>query len=63
MYFYAMKVARLEEIVSIGPQIGLSGLGCFVVTKPFILKILSVVFTIEIVLLQGVPSYSGQSGC
>jgi hypothetical protein len=30
----------------------LSGLGCFVITRAFLLMVVSVIFTVEIVLLQ-----------
>ncbi|ODM89734.1 Gustatory receptor for sugar taste 64f [Orchesella cincta] len=53
---YEGSVAKLDKRVNTGPKLGLSGLGCFVVTKPFMLSILNVVFTIEIVLLQGLST-------
>ncbi|ODM89733.1 hypothetical protein Ocin01_16947 [Orchesella cincta] len=52
-------VARVDKHVTAGPDIGLSGLGCFIVTKPFILSIVNVIFTVEIVLLQGLSSTTG----
>ncbi|CAL8093433.1 unnamed protein product [Orchesella dallaii] len=58
---YNGEIARVDKRITSGPQIGLTGLGCFVVTKPFILSILSVVFTFEIVLLQGVSSNANSS--
>ncbi|CAL8093430.1 unnamed protein product [Orchesella dallaii] len=62
--YYNAEIARIDKKVTTGPEIGLTGLGCFVVTKPFILRIISVVFTFEIVLLQGAsPSTSGTSEC
>ncbi|ODM95318.1 Gustatory receptor for sugar taste 64b [Orchesella cincta] len=45
-------VTRLENRVNCGPKIGFSGLGCFVITKPFLLTIANAVITLEIVLLQ-----------
>ena len=42
---------RAERFVSVN-TIGLTGLGCFVITKPLILQLVGVVFTFEIVLLQ-----------
>lgn len=45
------KVARLERML--GTQsLGLTGLGCATITREFMLMILSVIFTLEIVLLQ-----------
>ncbi|CAL8093418.1 unnamed protein product [Orchesella dallaii] len=57
--FYDAEVARVDKHVTAGPDIGLSGLGCFIVTKPFILSIVNVIFTVEIVLLQGLSSATG----
>ncbi|CAL8093411.1 unnamed protein product [Orchesella dallaii] len=53
---YDGRIAKLDKRVNAGPKLGFSGLGCFVVTKPFMLSILNVVFTIEIVLLQGLST-------
>ncbi|CAL8136734.1 unnamed protein product [Orchesella dallaii] len=50
--YYEPEVSRLDKRLTFGPDIGLSGLGCFVVTKPFILQVFSVLFTFEIILLQ-----------
>jgi len=49
------QVERVEQKVNTGPDIGLNGLGCFTITKPFILSIIGAVFTFEIVLLQSSP--------
>jgi len=48
---YCVELERLERMLACGP-IGLGGLGCFVITRAFLLVVLSVVFTVEIVLLQ-----------
>ncbi|CAG7716022.1 unnamed protein product [Allacma fusca] len=48
---YTTEVDRTERFLAV-TKIGLSGLGCFTITRPFILSIVSVVFTFEIVLLQ-----------
>ncbi|CAL8093427.1 unnamed protein product [Orchesella dallaii] len=61
--YYQPEVSRLDKRVTSGPDIGFSGLGCFVVTKPFMLSILSVIFTFEIVLLQSVPSAAPSTTC
>lgn len=53
---YTTDVSRWNRRLCHGPMIGLTGLNCFTVTKPFILKMLSVIVTFEIVLLQCVPS-------
>ncbi|CAL8093415.1 unnamed protein product [Orchesella dallaii] len=58
---YDGSIAKLDKRVNVGPKLGFSGLGCFVVTKPFMLSILNVVFTIEIVLLQGLSTSQSQS--
>ncbi|ODM89736.1 Gustatory receptor for sugar taste 64a [Orchesella cincta] len=61
--YYNAEIARIDKKVTTGPEIGLTGLGCFVVTKPFILRIISVVFTFEIVLLQGAPPSTTGTEC
>ena len=43
---------RLEQNLRGGTTVALTGLDCFAITKPFVLQIISVVFTFEIVLLQ-----------
>ncbi|CAL8122975.1 unnamed protein product [Orchesella dallaii] len=48
---YCKEVERLERMLGTGP-LGLSGLGCFVITRAFMLVVISVIFTMEIVLLQ-----------
>ncbi|XP_035707271.1 gustatory receptor for sugar taste 64e-like [Folsomia candida] len=48
---YCSELERLEMMLAASP-IGLQGLGCFVVTRAFLLMVVSVVFTVEIVLLQ-----------
>ncbi|CAL8116987.1 unnamed protein product [Orchesella dallaii] len=63
VYYICIQVSRLDQRVSSGHDIGLSGLGCFVVTKPFMLSLLSVIFTLEIVLLQSAPSPTPVTTC
>ena len=46
-----MQLERLERMLS-NNTIGLSGLGCFVVTKAFLLVVGSVIFTFQVVLMQ-----------
>ncbi|CAL8093424.1 unnamed protein product [Orchesella dallaii] len=60
---YDKNISRLDRRVTTGPKIGFSGLGCFTVTKPFILQIIGVIFTFEIVLLQGSSAAKGDSQC
>lgn len=54
-------MAKLDKKVNVGPKLGFTGVGCFTVTKPFMLSILNVVFTIEIVLLQGINAADQQN--
>ncbi len=62
-YHWGLQVSRLDRRVTLGRKIGFSGLGCFVVTKPFILQIIGVIFTFEIVLLQGSSSATCTEQC
>ncbi|CAG7718720.1 unnamed protein product [Allacma fusca] len=48
---YTAEIERAERLIRTS-QIGLTGLGCFTITRQFILQIVNVVFTFEIVLLQ-----------
>ncbi|CAL8093421.1 unnamed protein product [Orchesella dallaii] len=61
--YYTTNVSRLDKRVTGGRDIGLSGLGCFTVTKPFILTVIGVVFTFEIVLLQVYPNPDHTNNC
>lgn len=51
---YAFFLVQIEkfEVQLFHMNIGLGAFGTFIISKPFMLKILGVVFTIEIVLLQ-----------
>ncbi|CAG7718129.1 unnamed protein product, partial [Allacma fusca] len=49
--FYNSEVQRTENFLN-GNVIGLSGLGCFTITKPMVIKITGVVMSFELVLLQ-----------
>ncbi|CAG7725807.1 unnamed protein product [Allacma fusca] len=51
MECYSPQIERTERAIR-SSKVGLSGLGCFIITRPFILQIVNVVFTFEIVLLQ-----------
>ncbi|CAG7722153.1 unnamed protein product [Allacma fusca] len=48
---YITEVERAERFVSTN-TISLSGAGCFNITKPLILRVIGIVFTFEVVLLQ-----------
>lgn len=50
--FYDNQVQREDMRVTSGPHIGLTGMGCFIVNQSTLLSIISVVFTVEIILLQ-----------
>lgn len=52
----AAQVCRLEHQIATGPDIGFTGLGCFVITKPFLLKVFNAIFTMEIILMQSIPN-------
>ncbi len=63
-FFFLRQMSRLDKRVAGGHEIGLTGLGCFTVTKPFILGFIGVIFTFEIVLLQVIPDETqGQKCC
>ncbi|CAG7824772.1 unnamed protein product [Allacma fusca] len=49
--YYELEIERIERYVYVNP-IALNGLGCFIVTKPLLLRIIGVIFTVVIVLLQ-----------
>ena len=57
---YSLQLYRLEEMVTSTP-VGLTGLRCFMVTKHFILTLISVVFTFEVVLLQSYAANAKQN--
>lgn len=50
--FYSTDVSRLDFRIQSGPDIGLTGLGCFTVKKPLFLAIMSVVLNFEIIMIQ-----------
>lgn len=50
--YYDTYIAREDMRVVSGPQIGFSGMGCFVLNQTTLLSIVSVIFTVEIILLQ-----------
>ncbi|CAG7717221.1 unnamed protein product [Allacma fusca] len=49
--FYKTEVQRTENFLNAN-VIGLSGLGCFTITKPMMLKVIGVIFSFEVVLIQ-----------
>lgn len=54
--YYETDVCRLEHQVTTGPPIGFTGMGCFSITRRFILSAINVIFTMEIILLQSAQS-------
>lgn len=52
---------RLENQIATGPDIGFSAMGCFVITKPFLVKVFNAVFTMVLVMLQSTPKLAKDS--
>lgn len=50
------QVYRLENQIATGPHIGFSAMGCFVITRPFLIKIFNGIFTLVLVMLQSLPA-------
>ncbi|CAG7717220.1 unnamed protein product [Allacma fusca] len=57
---YLSDVERTENFIS-SKIIGLTGLGCFTITKPLILNVIAVIFTFEMVLLQALQASLNKS--
>ncbi|CAL8137650.1 unnamed protein product [Orchesella dallaii] len=57
---YTTQVARLENRVASGHAIAFTGLGYFSITNAFLLNIVGVIFSIEIILLQSMIQPTGR---